>query len=77
VGRRVDRLRSGAEAGDGPRIRLVGVQNETAGLPPEGAEPCAVITTRRDSTLAGAQDWSQEAIASDPFVSVYWHRPPG
>ena len=67
----------GAAAGDGPRIRLVGVQNETAGFPPEGAEPCAVITTRRDSTLAGAPDWSQEVIATDPFVSVYWRRTPG
>jgi hypothetical protein len=64
----------GAAAGDGPRIRSFGVRNETADLPAEGPEPCAVITTQRDSTLAGASGWSHEVLADDPFIALYVRR---
>jgi hypothetical protein len=66
----------GAAAGSGPRIRSIGVRNQTAALPPEGPEPCVVISTVDESILAGAAGWSPEPIAEDPRVVVYWRRMP-
>ena len=61
----------GAAAGRGPRLRAVGVANESAALPAEAPEPCVVVSSATTSTFDGRVGWSREVLSSDPYLAVH------
>jgi Dolichyl-phosphate-mannose-protein mannosyltransferase len=56
------------------RLRAIGVRNETARLPPEGPDPCLVISSVPESMLSGDPRWEVTKLSADRLFTIYRKR---
>lgn len=52
----------------------VGVTNETAHLPPEGPEPCLVVSAVKQSALRDDPEWEAMRLSDGRLFTIYRRR---